>query len=627
MISNTATVIFCVILFILGWFLLWLLRYRGSFLLKRLFVALSACYFVWVVALLMMKLLQASDTTGLFVLDSLTYVGVSFCAVVSMVIALAFTKSWEKLPRWCWLLLIMPVLTNLMVWTNPLHHFYYLHFSVIRSELKFGPGIYISGIYNYACLIVDVLLMLRFIFNSQSSLYTRLGVCYILGAVIPLVVSIMATLGIGSLTIAATPLSFVATLLFYGIAIYQLHLLDIRPIATQHVLDGISDCYLVLSDQELVLNLNQPFREVFGKQYNIVENCYLSDCAKEEDRQGKTPIYNLLTAVETCKHKQSSISYEQPLTTEASSGTRRQYYIAEVSPLWLSERLAGYVCIFKDITALKNSMQQLENGRTRMMEQERLAFLGQMVGGLAHNLKTPIMSISGCGEALSNLVMESRQSLDDPGVNSDDYREIYGEMDSWVARIREACAYMSDIITAIKGQAAHASASEDSTFSLSDLLKRVALLMGHELVSSGCQLVSEQNMEGDFTFHGDINNLIQVLNNLISNAIYAQKQVGGGKIVLGVRSGKDTLSIYVRDTGPGVEPRVRDRIFREMITSKGTQGTGLGLYISNAVVRGKFGGTMWVEDNPGGGAVFGLSIPLESMTLIPADSAGKEDKT
>jgi two-component system sensor histidine kinase HupT/HoxJ len=60
-----------------------------------------------------------------------------------------------------------------------------------------------------------------------------------------------------------------------------------------------------------------------------------------------------------------------------------------------------------------------------------------------------------------------------------------------------------------------------------------------------------------------------------------------------------------------------------MTTSKGTQGTGLGLYISNAVVRGKFGGSMWLEDNPGGGSIFGMSIPLENVILKPV-SAGRE---
>ena len=63
-------------------------------------------------------------------------------------------------------------------------------------------------------------------------------------------------------------------------------------------------------------------------------------------------------------------------------------------------------------------------------------------------------------------------------------------------------------------------------------------------------------------------------------------------------------------------------LFKEMITSKGTMGTGLGLYISNTVVRGKFGGSMWVEDNPGGGAIFGMSIPLCAVSVAQSNDKG-----
>ena len=60
---------------------------------------------------------------------------------------------------------------------------------------------------------------------------------------------------------------------------------------------------------------------------------------------------------------------------------------------------------------------------------------------------------------------------------------------------------------------------------------------------------------------------------------------------------------------------MKQRLFREMVTSKGTQGTGLGLYISQAVVHGNFGGTLWHEDNPEGGSIFGMSIPIDRIVL------------
>ena len=628
MISDAATLIFMVVLCALVGFSLWLFNHRRRFLLPRIYLGVSVSYFIWVVALLLMKYTPSGDLRDLFILDAITNLGASTMPVFCLLIALAFIHGWEKLPRKALWLFAVPLLTNIIVWTNPLHHLYYANFSIVRSQIVFGPYIYFSGLYNYACMISGIVLMIRFINSAPSKLYIKQGVLYILGVLAPLVVSVIATLGLADMTIAATPLSFIAALFFHGYDIYQLHLLDIQPIATQHILDGISDCYLILSDKGLILSMNQPFRAVFGKQYDIRENTYLMDCAKEEDREAKAPVYNLLTAVEASTKNAGGVSYEQAVTLSKENGDKRLYYVAEITPLLVGDKLTGYVCIFKDITALKTSMQQLENSRTRMMEQERLAFLGQMVGGLAHNLKTPIMSISGCASALENLVEEGRQSIGNPSVTNDDFREICSEMNSWVVRIRDSCAYMSDIITAIKGQAAHASTNEESTFTVNELTKRASLLMRHELLSNGCQLVCESDIQEDIILHGDVNNLIQVLNNLISNAIYAQKQVGGGKIVLGVDKDEENLRIFVRDSGTGVDPRVRKKLFREMTTSKGTQGTGLGLYISNVVVRGKFGGTMWLKDNPGGGTVFGMSIPLENVTLtpVPAQTGTREDE-
>lgn len=433
-----------------------------------------------------------------------------------------------------------------------------------------------------------------------------------LGCLSPLTVSVLATVT-NSFPITATPLSFMVPIILNGIAIYQLHILDIRPIAMQRVLDWISDCYLVLSDKGVVISYNKPFEKILASGYGIVKSRYLSDSVKKEDVYKKTAIYNLLTAVTSSREACSTISYEQAVTIDTGEGTRKNYYVVDVTPLYIKEILSGFVVIFKDVTQLKLSMQQLQDSQARMMEQERLASLGQMIGGLAHNLKTPIMSISGCISAVENLVEECRDSLEDPDVTADDYREIFKEMEQWFEKVRESSSYMSDIITAIKGQAANVNTNVDATFTTEELIKRSMLLMRHELMSSGSRVITETEENCTYTIRGDVNNLVQVLNNLLSNAIYSQKQVGGGDIVIGVKKEEDNLKIYVKDTGTGIGAGVKERLFRAMVTNKGAHGTGLGLYISDAVVKGKFGGNMWVEDNPEGGAIVGVSIPLSEV--------------
>ena len=284
----------------------------------------------------------------------------------------------------------------------------------------------------------------------------------------------------------------------------------------------------------------------------------------------------------------------------------------------MNGRISGFAVLFKDITQLRESLQKLQDSQARMMEQERLAFLGQMIGGLAHNLKTPIMSISGCIAAAENLVEECEESIADPQVTGEDYQEIYGEIRDWFSKVKESTAYMSDIITAIKGQAANISTDEKSTFTIEEMLKRSMLLMRHELLNSGCRMKLSYDQSEEISLQGDINNLIQVLDNLLSNAIYAQKQVGGGEIEIEISHDMEKLHIAVKDSGPGISPNVKEKLFKTMVTSKGTMGTGLGLYISSAVVKGKFNGNMWVEDRVGGGCIFGISIPLELVRIRPA---------
>lgn len=612
MVSDFSAAIFLAALIAIILFFIWSFKVKRLQLIHKFYLMLAGSYGLCVIALLGMKLTSRDNTLALMFWDACTNTMGAVMPVFCLCIALIFVKGWQQMPKKTIWLFVIPVITILVVWTNPLHHLHYRVFSTIKSEIVFGPYIVIAGIYSWLCQLVSLILMINFALHNKSRLYMLQCLMFSLGCLSPLTVSVLATVT-NSFPITATPLSFMVPIILNGIAIYQLHILDIRPIAMQRVLDWISDCYLVLSDKGVVISYNKPFEKILASGYGIVKSRYLSDSVKKEDVYKKTAIYNLLTAVTSSREACSTISYEQAVTIDTGEGTRKNYYVVDVTPLYIKEILSGFVVIFKDVTQLKLSMQQLQDSQARMMEQERLASLGQMIGGLAHNLKTPIMSISGCISAVENLVEEARDSLEDPDVTADDYREIFKEMEQWFEKVRESSSYMSDIITAIKGQAANVNTNVDATFTTEELIKRSMLLMRHELMSSGSRVITETEENCTYTIRGDVNNLVQVLNNLLSNAIYSQKQVGGGDIVIGVKKDEDNLKIYVKDTGTGISAGVKERLFRAMVTNKGAHGTGLGLYISDAVVKGKFGGNMWVEDNPEGGAIVGVSIPLSEV--------------
>ncbi len=258
----------------------------------------------------------------------------------------------------------------------------------------------------------------------------------------------------------------------------------------------------------------------------------------------------------------------------------------------------------------KHNINQIRNNQSMLMERERLASLGQLIGGIAHNLKTPIMSISGAAEGLSDLIKEYDSSIDDPEVNSQDHHDIAKDMDSWILKIRDYTEYMSDIITAVKGQAVTLSETQNITFDIEELIKRVNILMKHELKNAIIYLNISVKTDEHTRIHGDINSLVQVINNMISNAIQAYEGKTNQTIDLIIEQIDNKLHISIKDYGCGLPKKVKDKLFKEMITTKGKNGTGLGLYMSYSTIKAHFGGDITFESYEGKGTTFTIILPV-----------------
>lgn len=262
----------------------------------------------------------------------------------------------------------------------------------------------------------------------------------------------------------------------------------------------------------------------------------------------------------------------------------------------------------QDLT--KNNIKQIHDNQETLMEKERLASLGQLIGGIAHNLKTPIMSISGAAEGLTDLIKEYDSSIDDPEVNSQDHHDIAKDMSNWVAKIKTHTEYMSDVITAVKGQAVTLSNEEEISFTVGELLKRVNILMKHELKNAIIYLNISMKTDENTVIHGDVNSLVQVINNMISNSIQAYSGKPEQNIDLIVEKNNNNLIISVKDYGVGMSKNVKDKLFKEMITTKGKNGTGLGLYMSYSTIKAHFNGNITVESEEGKGTAFHIILPL-----------------
>lgn len=606
------------LIFISCWgFIIWsvLESRRKLVLLQKLYIGLCLGMALWCMAMMGLHFTAIDDITMQYVWDSFSYLGATTLPVFVLFIAITFVRGINEIPKYWLFLFVLPLITNILVWTNPYHHLHYKVFSVFRDSLEFGPNLMFHGVFSYICTIYGTILLIVFYIKNKENIFRSQSLLLIIGNSVPLLVSMVATIGIVQFPIYATPLAFTITGICTFFAISKYKIINLQPVATQMILDNISDSYFVINIDGVLLSENETFKRDLKGVYGIRERLNLDGYISEAGDKNVALLYNLINAVQSSKDSKTVITYEQDVIVEKENENQKMYYFVEVNPLISKENLLGYVIIFKDFTPVKKSMQQLQENQTRMMEQERLASIGQMVGGLAHNLKTPIMSIAGCSTAIDTLVREVEESVDNSSVTVEDYQQICSEMYDWLSKIKESCGYMSDIITIIKGQATNAGAAEQAAFTIHDLITRSTMLMRHELLYNRCEIVSEYDVNTQYTLTGDINNLIQVLNNLISNAIDAMSMNGGGKIVIGIDETQEYLDLYVKDTGPGINPNVKRKLFNEMTTTKGVKGTGIGLFISNAVVRGKFGGNMWAKDNPEGGAIFGVSIPIELVRI------------
>jgi len=133
-------------------------------------------------------------------------------------------------------------------------------------------------------------------------------------------------------------------------------------------------------------------------------------------------------------------------------------------------------------------------------------------------------------------------------------------------------------------------------------------------MSHNCTMVYDIQINEDFGITGgDINSLVQIIVNILVNAIQAYEGKHG-QIRFKISKTANDVIFTISDDAGGIPEDIQDKLFQQMITSKGKDGTGLGLYISYSTVIGMFEGRMWFESVKGKGTDFFVSIPIKDTT-------------
>lgn len=570
--------------------------------LNRVFLLNLVCTLIISIGVLCQYICSSLYDVPAILFENFIYIGTCFLPISIYFTGLTFTNTKIKFKKRYLLLFIVPILSLLVLWTNNIHHLFYITYSSSFLDTEYGPYFYIHTVYSYSLMIIGIMRLLTFSIKN-SGFFSKQSIFITIGLACPILVNILGSfLKIVPMTVFATPITFSISIICFSFAIFKFDFLSVTPIALQKIVDRISDSYLVLNEEGYITDFNKTFLTTFKYNDSEVRGKNLIATIKSENFD--VDIEQLEKALKNTRNSTKTISFEKHMKKIGKTFT------VEINTIYSNDSFLGTLILFKDITQHIEDMQKIKDTQESLMESERLSSLGQLIGGIAHNLKTPIMSIAGAAEGLSDLIKEYDSSIDDPEVNSQDHHDIAKDMSEWITKIRGYTEYMSDVITAVKGQAVTLSNEDDISFTIGELLKRVDILMKHELKNALVYLNISMKTNEDILIHGDVNNLVQVINNMISNAIqsYAGKPEQNIDLIV-ERKGND-LTISIKDYGCGIPKKVKDKLFKEMITTKGKNGTGLGLYMSYSTVKAHFNGNISLESEEGKGTTFTITIPL-----------------
>ncbi|MCP9492827.1 MAG: PAS domain S-box protein [Pyrinomonadaceae bacterium MAG19_C2-C3] len=280
-----------------------------------------------------------------------------------------------------------------------------------------------------------------------------------------------------------------------------------------------------------------------------------------------------------------------PVTYEAryhtSDGARR-CALFNNAPLRIDGSITGVLGIVRDITEDKLTQE-------RVLQSDKLRALGQLASGVAHDFNNSLAAIIGRAQLLSRQITNPR---------------LHENLDVIQKAAEDAAATVRRIQT-------FASQTGDRDFEpvnvqtlLRDAIELTRTRWQNEARADGLEYIVDLDAPEDLPAMGSPSELREIFVNLIVNAIDAMPN-GGQLTVRGRCTSASTIEIGFSDNGTGMSDEVRARIFEPFYTTKGLDGTGLGLFVSYGIVE-RHAGTISVSSQPLRGATFTITLPLET---------------
>jgi PAS domain S-box-containing protein len=358
----------------------------------------------------------------------------------------------------------------------------------------------------------------------------------------------------------------------------QVRLVSLSQKEWQETFDRIMDPICVVDSECTMIKANRAFRETFGE--------YISSLQNEIMPKKCFQLFGKCLAME-CPGK-ANMQKGTPETVEIRGPNSEKIFRVSLFPYHSPEgEFIGSVLVLRNVTEEKKSEMQL-------IMSERLAALGQMASGIAHEINNPLATIGACSEGLLKRIRTGR--VDVP------------LFESYLGIIEEELARCSHITTSMLSFVRKRSNRNQKTV-LKDVLDRTLDLVSFQGRLKRVEVLKTYS-DGSLSVAGNEGDLKQVFLAIIVNALDAME--GGGRLVVETDMEGNKALVKISDAGPGIPPSLIDRIFDPFFTTKSERGgTGLGLSIADKIVK-ENEGKMEVISEEGRGTTFKITLPLSS---------------
>jgi len=270
-----------------------------------------------------------------------------------------------------------------------------------------------------------------------------------------------------------------------------------------------------------------------------------------------------------------------------------------------------YRALLEEKARTEKALTDLRSTQKQLVEQEKLASLGSLTAGIAHEIKNPLNFVNNFAEVSTELVEELSEAL--ASGNSEEANSILKEITENATQIAKHGKRADSIVKSMM-QHARGGSSEPEMVKLNQFLEEYINLSWHGARARDHGFQADVIRRFDESV-GEIKvqpqEMGRVILNLLNNAFDALKGTDPAQVTVTTRRTNGQVEITVEDNGPGIPAEIREKIFEPFFTTKATgEGTGLGLSLSYDIVTKAHGGKMSVGPSDEGGARFEIHLPL-----------------